>query len=92
VTAGAATRRRPGSKWSQTNCQKAIDRIAEGKMRPAGLAEGEAAKRDGRWDAAYAPQRSIAVPADLQQKLDVSPRARRLEKFVAMLEDGKKIH
>jgi uncharacterized protein YdeI (YjbR/CyaY-like superfamily) len=32
------------------------------------------------------------VPADLQQKLDASPRARRLEKFVAMLEDGKKIH
>ncbi|HZE76454.1 MAG TPA: YdeI/OmpD-associated family protein [Gemmatimonadales bacterium] len=115
------TRRRPGSKWSQINCQKAIDLIAEGKMRPAGLAEVEAAKRDGRWDAAYAPQRSIAVPADLQQKLDASPRARdffarldsknryailyrlhdakkpetrarRLEKFVAMLEDGKKIH
>jgi len=115
------TRRRQGGKWSYINCQKAIDLIAEGKMRPAGLAEIESAKRDGRWDAAYAPQRSIAVPADLQRKLDASPRARdffasldsknryailyrlhdakkpetrarRLEKFVAMLEDGKKIH
>lgn len=115
------TRRRSGGKWSQINCQKAIDLMAAGKMRPPGLAEVEAAKQDGRWDAAYAPQRSIAVPADLQQKLDASPRARdffasldsknryailyrlqdakkpetrarRLEKFVAMLEDGKTIH
>ena len=39
-------------------------------MRPAGLAEVEAAKADGRWDAAYAGQRTAKVPDDLQRELD----------------------
>jgi uncharacterized protein YdeI (YjbR/CyaY-like superfamily) len=89
VTAAAANHAASTGVWIKFG--KKATGVAS-KMRPAGLAEVEAAKRDGRWDAAYAPQRSIAVPADLQQKLDASPRARRLEKFVAMLEDGKKIH
>ena len=46
------TARRARSKWSQTNREKARRLIAEGRMRPAGLAQVEAAKADGRWDAA----------------------------------------
>ena len=40
-------------------------------MRPTGQAEvEEAAKADGRWEAAYAGQRAATVPDDLQQELN----------------------
>jgi uncharacterized protein YdeI (YjbR/CyaY-like superfamily) len=45
-------------------------------MRPAGLAEVERARQDGRWDAAYEGQRNMAVPEDLQNELDKNPEAR----------------
>ena len=45
-------------------------------MRPAGLAEVERAKADGRWEAAYAGQRSVTVPDDLQRELDARPAAK----------------
>jgi uncharacterized protein YdeI (YjbR/CyaY-like superfamily) len=70
------TPRRPRGKWSQINRAKAEELIAAGTMRPAGLAEVEAAKADGRWDAAYAGQRAATVPDDLRQELDRSPAAR----------------
>jgi uncharacterized protein YdeI (YjbR/CyaY-like superfamily) len=44
------TRRRPGSKWSRLNISKVERLTAEGRMRPAGLAEVEAAQADGCWD------------------------------------------
>jgi len=69
------TPRRPRSKWSRINRDKAERLIAEGRMRPAGLAEVERAKADGRWDAAYEGQRSAAVPGDLQRELDAHPKA-----------------
>src|SRR5436309_5636713 len=47
------TRRGPRSKWSQINRATAERLIAEGRMRPDGLKEVEAAKADGRWDDAY---------------------------------------
>jgi uncharacterized protein YdeI (YjbR/CyaY-like superfamily) len=43
----------------------------------AGIREMEAAKRDGRWDAAYASPRSMTVPDDLRAVLEARPRARR---------------
>ena len=46
------TPRRPKSLWSQRNVVKAEQLISEKRMRPAGLAEVEAARRDGRWQAA----------------------------------------
>jgi uncharacterized protein YdeI (YjbR/CyaY-like superfamily) len=46
------TPRRPRGKWSRINREKAEGLIACGAMRPAGLAEVDAAKADGRWDAA----------------------------------------
>jgi uncharacterized protein YdeI (YjbR/CyaY-like superfamily) len=70
------TPRRPRGKWSQVNRAKAEKLIAAGEMRSAGLAEVEAAKADGRWDAAYAGQRAATVPDDLRQELDRSPAAR----------------
>ena len=70
------TPRRPRSKWSQVNRQKAIALIEQGRMRPAGLAECEAAKADGRWDAAYAPQSSGEIPEDFQRALDENPAAK----------------
>src|SRR5579884_3674069 len=47
------TPRRPRSKWSEVNREKAQALIEQGRMRPAGLQEIERAKADGRWDAAY---------------------------------------
>lgn len=70
------TPRRPRSKWSQVNRDNAERLIADGRMRPAGLAEVQRAKADGRWVAAYASQRSITVPEDLQRELDARPKAR----------------
>jgi uncharacterized protein YdeI (YjbR/CyaY-like superfamily) len=69
------TPRRPRSKWSKRNRTRALELIAEWRMRPPGLAEIEAAKADGRWDAAYAPQSEAEIPADLQAALDANPKA-----------------
>jgi uncharacterized protein YdeI (YjbR/CyaY-like superfamily) len=63
------SRRRPTSSWSQVNVAKAEALMAAGRMRPAGLAEVAAAKADGRWDAAYEPQRTATVPPDLEAAL-----------------------
>ena len=115
------TPRRPRSRWSRINREK-VERLTEDRrMRPAGLAEVQRAKADGRWKAAYEGQKSITVPDDLQSELDARPkakaffaelgaqnryailyrlhdakkpetRARRLAKFVAMLEAGETIY
>jgi uncharacterized protein YdeI (YjbR/CyaY-like superfamily) len=61
--------RRRGSPWSRINADRAEALIAAGRMRPAGLAEIEAARADGRWDAAYASQRTATVPPDLVDAL-----------------------
>jgi uncharacterized protein YdeI (YjbR/CyaY-like superfamily) len=67
--------RRPRSRWSQVNVRKVEALIAAGRMRPSGLAEVEAAKADGRWDAAYESQQHATVPPDLAAALAASPRA-----------------
>ena len=70
------TPRGPRSKWSKINCA-AVDRLrAQGRLTPAGLEQVEAAKRDGRWKAAYASQRTITIPPDLQAALVARPRAK----------------
>jgi uncharacterized protein YdeI (YjbR/CyaY-like superfamily) len=69
------TPRRARSKWSQINCAHAERLIAEGRMRPPGLTQVQAAQADGRWEAAYAPPSTIEVPADLQAALDAHPEA-----------------
>jgi uncharacterized protein YdeI (YjbR/CyaY-like superfamily) len=114
------TPRRKRSRWSRINRDTAERLITDGRMHPAGLAEVERARADGRWEAAYAGPKASTVPDDLQHELDRRPtaresfdglssqdryailyrldeakrpetRARRLEKFVAMLEAGESI-
>jgi len=67
--------RRPRSRWSQVNVRKVQELTAAGRMRPAGVAEVEAAKADGRWDAAYESQKDATVPPDLAAAMAASPRA-----------------
>ena len=115
------TPRKPRSRWSRINRDKALALIESGRMQPAGLREVERAQADGRWDAAYEGQRAATIPEDLQAALDAQPkareffetldsqnryavlyrvgdakrpetRARRIEKFVAMLARGEKLH
>jgi uncharacterized protein YdeI (YjbR/CyaY-like superfamily) len=69
------TRRRARSKWSKINRQTAERLMAEGRMRPAGLAEVKRAKADGRWERAYESQRNMTVPDDLQRELEARPQA-----------------
>lgn len=115
------TPRKPNSKWSKINRDKAVALTEQGRMRPAGLAEVERAKTDGRWQAAYDGARTSSVPDDLVAALAANPaaaeffetldrqnrfailyriqdvkkpetRARRVEKYVAMLAEGKKLY
>jgi uncharacterized protein YdeI (YjbR/CyaY-like superfamily) len=69
------TPRRARSRWSKINREKAEALIAAGRMRPAGLAEVERAKADGRWAAAYDGQSAATVPDDLRAALDANPAA-----------------
>lgn len=69
------TPRRSRSMWSQINQGKVAALIEAGRMKPAGQAEIDRAKADGRWDAAYAPVRSSEVPDDLAAAIAASPRA-----------------
>jgi uncharacterized protein YdeI (YjbR/CyaY-like superfamily) len=115
------TPRRARSSWSLRNVGL-IERLSgEGRMHPAGLDAVESARQDGRWDAAYAGQATIEVPADLTAALVAQPtalamfetlssqnryavllrigqakrpdtRARRIERFVAMLTRGETLH
>ena len=81
------TPRRPRGKWSRINREKAEALIESGAMRSAGMAEVDAAKADGRWDAAYAGQRTAEVPVDLQRELDRRPTAR---EFFATLDGANR--
>lgn len=115
------TPRQATSKWSEINRARAQELVALGRMRPAGLNEIERAKKDGRWDAAYAGQSTAQVPDDLARALAKSKKAKaffetldgrnrfailyrvhgakkpetraaRIEKFVAMLVEGKTLY
>lgn len=115
------TPRGPKSIWSKINVTKAESLIALGKIQPSGLAAINAAKQDGRWDAAYDSPSASKVPEDLQAALDKNPKAKqffetlnktntyafcwrvqtakkpetraaRIEKFIAMLNRGEKLH
>jgi uncharacterized protein YdeI (YjbR/CyaY-like superfamily) len=69
------TPRRKASLWSQRNVGLVAGLIAEQRMRPRGFAEITRAQHDGRWDRAYAGQKSAEVPDDLTAALAVSPPA-----------------
>lgn len=115
------TPRRPKSLWSKINITKVEQLVAAERMTAAGLREVEAAKADGRWQAAYDSASNMEVPPELAAVMAKKPKARkffeqldktnryafcwrvhtakkpetrqaRVEKFVAMLEKGEKIH
>ena len=115
------TPRKPGSKWSKINTERAAALIESGRMRPAGLREVERAQGDGRWEQAYESQSRVTVPEDLARALAANQRARaffatldstnryailyrigtakrpetrakRIDAFVAMLSEHKKIY
>ena len=115
------TPRRARSKWSRVNRDKIEELTKQGRMKPAGLAQVELAKADGRWEAAYASPGNVEVPDDLRAALDGNTkaaefwaglnksnrfailyqlqdakrpetRARRLEKFMGMLERGEELY
>ncbi len=64
------------SLWSKVNREKVERLIASGEMAPAGLAEIERAKADGRWDAAYDPPSRAKADPDFQAALDSNPKAK----------------
>jgi uncharacterized protein YdeI (YjbR/CyaY-like superfamily) len=75
------TPRRARSVWSQINRDHVARLTAAGRMTPHGQRQVDAAKADGRWDAAYAPIRSATretIPDDLRAAIEASPRARKL--------------
>jgi uncharacterized protein YdeI (YjbR/CyaY-like superfamily) len=115
------TPRQSASKWSEKNRARALQLVELGRIQPAGSNEIERAKKDGRWNAAYAPQSTAQVPDDLRAALAKNRRAKsffetldsrnryailyrihnakkaetrmaRIEKFVAMLTEGKTIY
>jgi uncharacterized protein YdeI (YjbR/CyaY-like superfamily) len=115
------TPRRKRSRWSHRNRARAVELIESGKMKPAGLAEVERAKADGRWEAAYDSPATATVPDDLANALKRNAkarkffetlnstnryailyriqdakkpetRARRIEKYVAMLAEEKTLY
>jgi uncharacterized protein YdeI (YjbR/CyaY-like superfamily) len=69
------TRRGPRSVWSARNVDRIEKLEAAGRMTAAGRAAVEAAKADGRWEAAYSGAASADVPADLAAAIAAEPRA-----------------
>lgn len=115
------TPRRPRSLWSKNNVAHVERLIVAGRMRAGGLREVEAAKADGRWDAAYHGASKMEVPPELAAALAKNRKAKaffdtldrtnryafcwrvqsavkaetkkaRVEKLVAMLAKGEKLH
>ena len=70
------TPRRSKSIWSQRNITHVDRLVAAGRMTPHGQVHVDAAKADGRWQAAYAPARDMQVPDDLLAAIAAQPAAR----------------
>lgn len=83
------TPRRPKSIWSQVNRAHIARLTAAGRMTPHGQKHVDAAKADGRWDAAYAPIRHATVdtlPDDLRAAIEANPRARKTFKTLGKMD------
>ena len=81
------TPRGPKSIWSKVNTEKVAKLIASGEMKPGGLKAIEAAKKDGRWEQAYASQKNISIPEDFQAALEKNKQAR---EFFASLKSAER--
>ena len=69
------TPRQRKSIWSQRNITHIERLTAAGRIRPQGQAQVDAAKADGRWQAAYAAGRDMVVPDDLLAAIAKNPAA-----------------
>ncbi|MCU1560189.1 YdeI family protein [Mycetocola sp.] len=69
------TPRRPRSPWSVRNVGIAEAMIADGRMKPRGLAEVERARADGRWDRAYHGPKNAEPYPDFLAALENNPEA-----------------
>jgi uncharacterized protein YdeI (YjbR/CyaY-like superfamily) len=69
------TPRRAQSTWSKRNIGHAERLMKSGLMEAAGRAAIEAAKKDGRWEAAYDSPRNMEVPADFLDRLAKNRKA-----------------
>ena len=69
------TPRGPKSRWSQINRDNVRRLVEAGRMTPAGQRHVDAAKADGRWDAAYASPGNIQVPPEVLAAIRANPRA-----------------
>jgi uncharacterized protein YdeI (YjbR/CyaY-like superfamily) len=67
--------RRPKSVWSKRNREHAERLIRAGQMQPTGLEEIEAAKQDGRWNAAYDSASQMVIPDDFLKELAKNEQA-----------------
>jgi uncharacterized protein YdeI (YjbR/CyaY-like superfamily) len=70
--------RRPKSLWSQINRRNVKRLVLAGRMQPPGQRQVDAAKKDGRWKAAYAPIRATTratIPRDLRAAIAADARA-----------------
>lgn len=76
------TPRRAKSTWSKKNCAIAEQLIESGRMRPAGLMQVDAARKDGRWEQAYAGSAAMVIPEDFLRALQKNTAAK---KFYATL-------
>jgi uncharacterized protein YdeI (YjbR/CyaY-like superfamily) len=70
------TPRRAKSSWSKKNVAHVDRLIREGRMAPAGLAQVDAAKADGRWAAAYDSSTTATVPAEFVEALARNTKAK----------------
>jgi uncharacterized protein YdeI (YjbR/CyaY-like superfamily) len=69
------TPRRTNSTWSQRNVEYVARLTEAGRMQPAGIAAVDAAKAQGRWQAAYRGQATMQTPPDLARALEANPAA-----------------
>jgi uncharacterized protein YdeI (YjbR/CyaY-like superfamily) len=70
------TPRQRKSIWSKRNRARIAELVAAGRMTEHGLRHVEAAKADGRWDAAYAGRREMEMPADFLAAIEAAAAAR----------------
>ena len=68
--------RRARSVWSRLNTQHAERLIKAGRMKPAGLREVEAARKDDRWQRAYDSPGATVIPADFLKELSKNKKAK----------------
>ena len=82
------TPRRAKSIWSQVNREHVARLIKAGRMTRHGQAQIDAAKKDGRWAAAYSPIRKASadnLPPDLLKAIRVNAKARQTFKTLSRM-------